>query len=58
MLQEAGHDDLDANTATICCLTHKAVNKCDVQNDGIDLAPLTEELAEQRPLQAILKKER
>jgi len=59
MLQEAGCDDLNADTATIHCLAHvihlavmellvrlKAVKKCDVRNDDIDLAPLTEELAE------------
>ncbi len=59
MLQEAGHNDLNADMATIHCLAHvihlavmellvrlKAVKKCDVHNDDIDLAPLTEELAE------------
>jgi hypothetical protein len=59
MLQEVGHDDLDANTATIHCLAHvihlaimdllvrlKAVKKTDVHEEEIDLLPLTEDLAE------------
>lgn len=59
MLQDAGRDDLDADTATIRCLAHvihlavmellvglKAVKKGDIRDDDIDLAPLTEELAE------------
>jgi hypothetical protein len=59
MLQEAGRDDLDADTATIRCLAHvihlavmdllvrlKAVKKTDVHEEEIDLLPLTEDLAE------------
>ena len=59
MLQEAGHNNLNADMATIHCLAHvihlavmellvglKAMKKCGVHNDDIDLAPLTEELAE------------
>ena len=59
MLQEAGHDDLDADTATIRCLAHvihlavmdllvglKAMKKTDVHKEEIDLLPLTEDLAE------------
>ena len=59
MLQEAGHGDLDADTATIHCLAHvihlavmdllvglKAMKKTDVHKEEIDLLPLTEDLAE------------
>jgi len=60
LLCDAGRYDLDADTATIRCLSHiihlavtellvvlKAVKKTDVREDDIDIGDLTEEMAEE-----------